>query len=118
MAFANPAGSEPTCLMAEQIDNLLYAHRPRMTFSTDYRVNSGASSSGPTPMEVGAITDSRTYAQVASSPPRFPHLSNDEREKLRKSGGCFYCRGPNHMLSQCPKRREAIKQGKLPANRK
>ncbi len=33
-------------------------------------------------------------------------LTNEEREKLRRFGGCFYCRERGHMANNCPKKRQ------------
>src|SRR4051812_24318219 len=36
--------------------------------------------------------------------PRLKKLTEEEREKLRRTGACFACRQPGHLASQCPKR--------------
>ena len=53
-------------------------------------------SSGPVPMELG-------HAGVAS-PGQRPglRLGQAERQKLQKSGACFYCRKQGHTVKHCP----------------
>jgi hypothetical protein len=51
-------------------------------------VSSSSSSSGPTPMELGAAV--------------FKKLTDSERQALRKSGACFYCRKQGHRALECP----------------
>ena len=46
--------------------------------------------SGPTPMEIDAL-------QRKSTP-----LTHSERAHLTRTGGCFYCRQPGHMIADCP----------------
>lgn len=46
--------------------------------------------SGPTPMEIDALR--RKPAPLTQS----------ERSRLMKVGGCFYCRQPGHLIADCP----------------
>ena len=34
-------------------------------------------------------------------------LTDVEREKLRKRGGCFFCRKDGHMARECPEKKKA-----------
>ena len=47
---------------------------------------------GPVPMEIDAVR-------------RVP-LTQMERERLARIGGCFYCRQVGHMINACPNRGE------------
>jgi Zinc knuckle len=33
-------------------------------------------------------------------------LTDQEREQLRKIGGCFFCRGVGHMARDCPRKKK------------
>ena len=46
---------------------------------------------GPVPMEIDALRRK----------PRAP-LTQTERARLVKVGGCFYCRQPGHLIAECP----------------
>lgn len=101
---------EEACTLAERIDRITYADRSYNASKGRYHGNhrSGsdyssrhASSGGPTPMELGAF----------NAPPRrdptkshFRKLTPEEREELRRTGRCFYCRQPNHRALDCPSR--------------
>ena len=47
----------------------------------------------PTPMEIDVLAK-----------PKVQPLTPLERERLRKVGGCFYCRQLGHMIGECPSR--------------
>lgn len=102
--------------VAERTDEILYGSRRSTALSSLNR--SGPSvfrSHGPKPMELGAMPaqrqarpqqQRRTYAQaVTDGERRFPRLTPEERQRLRDSGGCFYCRGSGHFTSECPLKR-------------
>jgi hypothetical protein len=46
------------------------------------------------------------------SPKNYPSLSKEEREKLVKNNGCFYCRkiGADHSARNCPEKKVRIDQ--------
>jgi hypothetical protein len=78
---------EPTMLdqaarIAERYDTIAFTYRPR------------TESKGVIPMELDSIQ-------------RKP-LTKEEREKLRREGGCFYCRAPGHIASKCSKKRQLL----------
>ena len=75
----------------------------RRNFSNNYSnqnfynpANGAPQSSGPVPMELG-------HAGVAT-PGQRPglRLGQAERQKLKKTGACFYCRQQGHTIKQCP----------------
>ena len=45
---------------------------------------------GPVPMEIDALRRKPTP------------LTQTERARLVKIGGCFYCRQPGHLIAECP----------------
>ena len=51
----------------------------------------------PTPVPGGATNPIKV--EVAR---QYTHLTDTERENLRRQGGCFRCRQVGHMASQCP----------------
>ena len=51
------------------------------------------------PMELGS-------AKTTATSGKYQRLSKDEKERLRKSGGCFYCRSTEHQIKDCPVRPE------------
>ena len=91
---------------AERIDTASFKDRDHRGFRgnrnnqhsgyrSQYSLRNGHSSA--TPMELGNM-------QHRGRNGRFRRLTNEERETLRKKGGCFYCRQPGHMASECPQR--------------
>jgi type II secretory pathway pseudopilin PulG len=69
--------------IAERVDATTY--KPR-TQGTGFRPNRGYQApGGTTPMELDAITK----------------LDTAERERLRRTGGCFRCRKPGHLARDC-----------------
>lgn len=102
VAFAGPSTFEEMCSIADQIDSIIYAN----VSSADRSYGASPldiSSSGPVPMDIGAISERPSYADTA----RIKKLTDSERAKLRESGGCFYCRKPGHRALQCPLRKKA-----------
>ena len=53
-------------------------------------------SNNATPMELGSSS--------ANPPATRNRLTRQEKDRLRKEGGCFYCRSPDHMIKDCPTR--------------
>lgn len=106
--FERPATFERAVYAAEQADVL--RNSVLGSGAADYYSNSRfqrlhpGGSYGPVPMEIGQISDPRSYADVTRNPPRFPKLTPEERSRLMANNGCFYCRGIGHRASQCPKR--------------
>ena len=82
-----PTTMEEAATFAERVDAIIHrnvTYKPRYT-PTDH--------SGPIPMEIDTI---RTK------------LSDTEREKLRKTGGCFFCREVGHLARNCPKKKKRM----------
>jgi Zinc knuckle len=67
-----------------------------------------SSSSGPAPMELGAITNKKGKGKTTATEPRTGKpprkLTEEQREKLRKEGLCFYCKEKGHLAFDCPKK--------------
>jgi hypothetical protein len=59
------------------------------------------SSSGPFPMEIGMVKR------------RNAPLTPEERDRLRKIGGCFYCRQPGHIAPNCPNGKLALQRPRV-----
>lgn len=125
VVFANPETFEQTCLLAEQIDSIIYMHRPTNPNPGANRVYDpfAASTSTAVPMEIGAVGQPGappappappSYADVVGgrTAPKFPKLTPEEKSRLMKENGCFYCRQAGHRAAQCP-----VKKGKAPARK-
>jgi len=86
--------------MAETVDNILFEHRSyREPARTPYMK---APNRGPTPME----TDNNTRTT----------LTDQDRERLRKEGKCFYCREGKHLAANCPTRKPRPKVNTIEEN--
>lgn len=104
----SPTDFSAACSMAERVDTLCFpshsaGYPPSNNFSSStYR------SSGPTPMELDTMkvrssAMARTKAPSHFSPSAAPKpLTQEDRERLRKFNGCFYCRQPGHDIANCP----------------
>ena len=83
VAMQQPANVAAAEAIAERVDASTYLPQQR---NTNYRPNYGnRTPGGPSPMELDAITK----------------LTSAERERLRKSGGCFRCRQTGHLARDC-----------------
>jgi hypothetical protein len=95
---------------AERIDALSWKNRrfgttPSLSHKT-VEVAKSTSSDGPTPMEIGAISDKRRPPQ----PGQPGRLDKETREKFRKQGLCFYCKEKGHVALACPKKNLNMKR--------
>jgi hypothetical protein len=54
--------------------------------------------SEPTPMEINALRR------------RVPPLTDAERDRLRKAGGCFRCRQTGHIATNCPFNQSSVQR--------
>jgi hypothetical protein len=110
VVFVKPVGFEQTCQVAEEIDGILYNYRPGPKTAKPTLDPFAASGSGTTPMDIGAMQEQqKTYAEAAKTAPKFPKLTPEEKSRLMKENGCFYCRKTGHRAAQCP-----VKKGKAP----
>jgi Ty3 transposon capsid-like protein/Zinc knuckle len=91
VAIQQPRTLTEACRMANTIDTIRYQarfhHQPN-------RTTPPTRSTGVIPMEIDAI--------------RRGALTDQERDHLRKTGGCFFCREPGHMARSCPKKRKQV----------
>lgn len=84
-----PTSMEEAATFAERVDAIIHkntTYRPRY---------SPADNSGPIPMEIDAIKRSK--------------ITDQERDQLRRTGGCFFCREIGHMARDCPRKRKSVK---------
>jgi hypothetical protein len=65
---------------------------------TEQGADAKQGSSADTEADINAIASRNNARPVRSK------LTDGERVELMKIGGCFYCRQPGHMASQCPHR--------------
>lgn len=94
LALTNPASFQQACIMAEQVDSVLYSNRDARSY-TDNRPNRPSGHfQGATPMEIGAMKNRQSY----------PKLSPREKEHLIATNGCFFCRRSGHRMRDCPLR--------------
>ncbi len=64
--------------------------QPPLTFANPTSARSANPGAGPVPMEIDALRRKPTP------------LTQTERARLVKIGGCFYCRQAGHMIAECP----------------
>ncbi|KAF5309739.1 hypothetical protein D9758_019123 [Tetrapyrgos nigripes] len=74
--------------------------KPRREEGQLGRGSQGTRSGRARSMEVNAFQDSVPGASPTTKYP--PKLTPQERDKMRKEGRCFRCRGQGHMGNDCP----------------
>ncbi|KAF9176334.1 hypothetical protein BGZ50_000978, partial [Haplosporangium sp. Z 11] len=52
-------------------------------------------------LELNAVRRQLQHQNQSKSTGQLPPLTNEERARLRATGGCFRCRRPNHHANQC-----------------
>ena len=78
--------------MAETVDNILFEHRNyREPIRSSNPRKPYRGPGGPIPMEI----DSNSCTT----------LTDQDRDRLRKEGKCFYCHEGKHLAVNCPSRR-------------
>jgi hypothetical protein len=129
----NLHGIEELMAAEDRIDNVTFVagqsrdKREHHPFGNSSR-RSYASSSGPSPMELGNLNtrygktprpqgNSRWMPKTNANPGNGPRLSPEERKHLLDSGACFVCKEPGHLARDCPKRRVARPNGRAPVRR-
>jgi len=107
------------CLLCinPQLDELSQVHlfirglKRKTALETRLRYPTGLNEAIKIAMDVDIMTNSPTNfmsPQVASNKMEIEQvtmtpLTDEERARLRKVGGCFYCRKPGHLAKDCPK---------------
>ncbi|KAL1914177.1 uncharacterized protein VTP21DRAFT_10257 [Calcarisporiella thermophila] len=89
--YKNPPTLNEAVREAERYDAVYFRnreHRPEFNVRAS---TSREAHSGPRPMEIDAIQ-------------RHKKLDENEKERLRKSGSCFFCREKGHIAQACPKK--------------
>jgi hypothetical protein len=84
----DPTSLDEAIKIADRVDAITYNWR----YPESEKLRTEAM--GPTPMEIDAI--------------RRPSLTTEERERLRRTGSCFYCREQGHMAAKCPKKQRQL----------
>ena len=115
----SPISFEQAVQLAERYDAMLYTSPRSQAIPFGH-------GSGPTPMELGAITDQRrSYGNNSgqrngyhtastsnrhdgSNNRRPPQLTPELRQQLIKDGKCFYCRLPGHRALDCAQRKRDL----------
>ena len=92
--LAEPATWEDAAIKAEGVDSIQFMTRSTATPSNNYR---HPSSSGPSPMELGAIGQQRKF----SPPFKDPNKLRQREEDIRKNQ-CFFCHRHGHVALACP----------------
>ncbi|KAF5341333.1 hypothetical protein D9758_016167 [Tetrapyrgos nigripes] len=75
-------------------------NKPRREEGQPGRRSQGTGSSRTRSMEVNTFQDNTPGASSITKYP--PKLTPQERDKMRKEGRCFRCRGQGHMGNDCP----------------
>jgi hypothetical protein len=93
VALADPPSLEEWIKRAEKVDEIMNKRHTarREKISIKEEVDPSDIRNTPAPMEINTITASR--------------LTDKDRETLKNSGSCFYCRKPGHIARDCPKKR-------------
>lgn len=55
------------------------------------------------PIKLSLRTDDERVMEIDMIQTTSQKLSNYEKDKLTKTGGCFRCRQPGHIARNCPK---------------
>lgn len=70
-------------------------------------------SNDPSPMELGAMTDSRAHPNGhGGNGQKRPKLTPALRQQLIKEGKCFYCCQAGHMAIDCPDKKKHMRQAR------
>src|SRR4051812_11159592 len=86
VTMMNPENLAAAETIAERVDASTYRPNNRTTGFHPNNNNNYRTPGGPSPMELDAITK----------------LTPSERERLRKTGGCFRCCKAGHLAKDCP----------------
>jgi hypothetical protein len=86
----DPKTFDEATTIAERVDQISFA----ATRTKPIQGSRPSTSSGPQPMELGAM---RTVPTVKKT-----RLTPEERQDLRQRKACFYCRESGHMMADCP----------------
>ena len=89
----SPNTMEEAATLAERVDSII-SRRNRGYQGNRSTPQTYKDEGGVVPMEIDAIQ-------------RSP-LTQNERERLRRTGGCFYCREVGHVAKSCPKKRRDV----------
>jgi len=109
MAYSSPHTFEEAVKRAVAIDVIQFHSRRAVTGSagrnpkmqrswatvapsSGHQTTSSHGQHGAAPMEIGAVREG----------PALPPLTEAERARLRREGGCFRCRKPGHLAAKCP----------------
>lgn len=104
-------------------DSVSYGHsrsggRPYRTYVPHVASSGGSqthASSGPVPMELGAVQATKLprlpdaeFKRLKSLQATRSRLTDSDKEFLTKIGGCWYCRERGHTVSTCSKKKKMV----------
>jgi hypothetical protein len=94
----DPTTLDDAVRIAERVDAIDFRSRPPQTTGFPRVTHTPRQPAivhelKPTPMELDVLAK-----------PKVQSLTHSEKERLRKVGGCFYCRQLGHMIGECPSR--------------
>lgn len=111
--------------LAHECDQILQARKDQ-TRQVD-RLAARLPRTGPTPMDLGHLGQadaprtrrpSTPHPRPQSPQPvRLNRLTEEERDRLRRSGACFRCRKPGHLSRNCPEYGASSSTGRTAASR-
>ncbi|KAJ3339925.1 hypothetical protein HDU83_007423 [Entophlyctis luteolus] len=56
----------------------------------------------PTPMDLNNVQSFRSQQQPFRGQQKFRTLTPEEKQTYREKGWCFYCKGKDHVIANCP----------------
>jgi len=111
----SPQTFEDAAAMAEKVDSISFATRGYsgmpLARTKPVFVRSTPPPQAPVPMELDTFKVGRP---AKSNEVKGPRLSPEERNRLRDSNSCFYCREPGHIMKFCPLRSKNRGNGRHP----
>jgi hypothetical protein len=108
VVMREPQSFDEAVKLADRYDSLF---SPRFSFNRQPSgVNTRSQPSAfPAPLSSNPILPTPTPMEIDALRCKPSPLTTEERARLLKSGGCFYCRQLGHILANCPSKPAAQK---------